>query len=79
MALFMQRYSGNKENSEKLKELEKRWVERNKPFLPNDTRHPHTILANYRTEMAFSEDHVDGELDWDFLTDPFDLEEDLLK
>jgi hypothetical protein len=29
--------------------------------------------------MAFLEDQVDAELDWDFLTDPFDIEEDLME
>ena len=69
MTLFMQRYSRNKDNSEKLKELEKHWVERNKPFLPRDDRSPRTVLANYCAELQFSEDTVDAELDWLFLHD----------
>ena len=54
-------------------------MECNKPFLPNDSRRPQTILANYCSEMAFLEDQVDAELDWEFLTDPFDPKEDLLE
>ncbi len=70
MALFLQRYCKNRDNNDKLREAELRWIERNKPHLPRDDRTPRTILANYCAEMQFTEDHVDAELDWDFLSGP---------
>ena len=70
MALFIQRYARDRSNAEVIKALEAQWVERNKPFLPRDDRMPRTILANYCAEFEFSEDMVDTEMDWDFLTEP---------
>lgn len=69
MALFLQRYSQDRANSTTMKEAEERWVQRNKKFLPRDSRSPHTILANYCAEMEFTEDQVDMELDWDYLAE----------
>lgn len=69
MALFLQRYSGNRSNQDTIREAEARWVERNKRHLPRDDRTPRTILANYCAEMNFTEDKIDSELDWDFLRD----------
>ena len=68
MAIWLLRYFKDKSNSDTMKAVEARWVERNKKFLPRDDRSPRTILANYCAEMVFSEDQVDSELDWDFLT-----------
>jgi hypothetical protein len=75
MALFLQRYSRDRNNAAIIKEAEERWVQRNKKFLPRDNRSPQTILANYCAELEFSEDQVDAELDWDFLVDPDDMGE----
>jgi hypothetical protein len=69
MALFLQRYSRDRNNAAIIKEAEEQWVQRNKKFLPRDDRTPKTILANYCAELEFSEDQVDAELDWDFLAD----------
>ena len=70
MALFLQRYSKNRDNLSTIKEAETRWVECNKKHLPRDTWTPRTILANYCAELQFAEDQVDNELDWEFLHDP---------
>ncbi len=78
MAIFLQRYSRNRDNAEVVKEAEDRWITRNKPFLPRDDRTPRTILANYCSELNFDEDKVDGELDWDYLFDSDSAEEDVL-
>ena len=70
MALFLQRYCRNRANANSIKESELRWVERNKKFLPRDDRTPRTVLANYCAELQFTEDQVDSELDWGFLSNP---------
>ena len=70
MALFLQRYSKNRDNLSTIKEAETFWMERNKKHLPRDTRTPRTILTNYCAELQFAEDQVDNELDWEFLHDP---------
>ena len=75
MAIFVNRYSRNRDNATALRDIEARWVERNKPHLPRDERTPRTILANYCAEMEFSEEQVDYELDWDYLHDPSGAEE----
>ena len=75
MAIFVNRYSRNRDNATAIREIEARWVERNKPHLPRDDRSPRTILANYCAEMDFSEEQVDFELDWDYLHDPSGAEE----
>ena len=75
MAIFVNRYSRNRDNATALREIEARWVERSKPHLPRDERSPRTILANYCAEMEFSEEQVDYELDWDYLHDPSGAEE----
>lgn len=75
MAIFTNRYFRNRDNANAIRELEARWVERNKPHLPRDDRTPRTILANYCAEMEFSEEQVDYELDWDYLHDPTGAEE----
>ena len=72
MAIWLLRYFKDKSNSETMQAVETRWVERNKKFLPRDDRSPRTILANYCAEMEFSEDKVDSELDWDFLSTAVD-------
>jgi hypothetical protein len=51
----------------KIATTENRWMERNKPFLPRDSRSPGTILANYCAEMGFEDTQVEDELDWDYL------------
>ena len=70
MALFLQRYCKDRANTDAIKESEQRWIERNKKFLPRDDRTPRTVLANYCAELQFSEDTVDMELDWEFLSNP---------
>lgn len=77
MAIFVNRYSCNRENANALREIEARWVECNKPHLPCDDRTPRTILANYCAEMEFLEEQVDFELDWGYLHDPTRAEEEL--
>ena len=68
MAIWLLRYFKDKSNSDTMQAVETRWVERNKKFLPRDDRSPRTILANYCAEMDFTENMVDSELDWDFLS-----------
>lgn len=68
MAIWLLRYFKDKSNTDTMQAVEARWVERNKKFLPRDDRSPRTILANYCAEMEFSENKVDSELDWDFLS-----------
>jgi hypothetical protein len=70
MALFLRRYCRDRNNQETITASEARWVERNKKFLPRDDRTPRTVLANYCSELQFTEDTVDNELDWNFLHDP---------
>jgi hypothetical protein len=69
MALYLQRYSRDRNNAATIKEAEERWLTRNKPFLPQDSRTPRTILANYCSELQFAEDKVDAELDWAYMVD----------
>jgi hypothetical protein len=78
MAIYLQRYSRNRDNAEALKEAEANWVSRNKPFLPRDDRTPRTILANYCAELNFQPNKVDDELDWDYLNDPEPMDDDTL-
>ena len=68
MAIWLLRYFKDKSNSGTMRAVETRWVDRNKKFLPRDDRTPRTILANYCAEMEFTEDKIDSELDWDFLS-----------
>jgi len=75
MALYLQRYCKDKSHADTIRQneqrwVEQRWVERNKKFLPRDDRSPRLILANYCSEMNFTEDQVDSELDWDYLYSP---------
>ena len=70
MAIYLKRYCKDKSHSEVIRQNELRWVERNKKFLPRDDRSPRLVLANYCTEMNFTEEQVDNELDWDFLYAP---------
>lgn len=72
MAIWLLRYFKDKSNTDTMAAVEARWVERNKKFLPRDDRTPRTILANYCTEMEFTEEQVDDELDWDYLSAPAD-------
>jgi hypothetical protein len=67
MAVFLQRYYTKRENAEDIQAAETRWKERNKAFLPRDSRTPATILANYCAEMGFDDAKVEEELDWDYL------------
>ena len=77
MAVFIQRYSTKRENADAIKEAENRWMERNKPFLPRDSRSPGTILANYCAEMGFDDTQVEDELDWDYLAVNSVVDDDL--
>ena len=70
MAIFLIRYFKENSNAGTLQEAETCWVGRNKKYLPWDNRSPRTILANYCAEMEFSENQVDNELDWEFLSTP---------
>jgi hypothetical protein len=79
MALYLQRYSRDRNNVDTIKEAEERWVTRNKRFLPQDSRTPRTILANYCSELQFGEDKVDAELDWPSLVDDEFVEGALLE
>jgi hypothetical protein len=67
MALFLKRYSSDRGNQATIRDAESRWLERNKKHLPRDDRSPRTILTNYCAELNFTEDSVDGELDWGYL------------
>jgi hypothetical protein len=67
MALFLKRYSADRNNSASIQAAEARWMERNKKFLPCNDHTPQTILANYCAEMRFTDDVVDNELDWEYL------------
>jgi hypothetical protein len=68
MAIWLLRYFKDKSNADTMAAVETRWVERNKKYLPRDDRTPRTILANYCAEMEFTDEKVDAELDWDFLS-----------
>lgn len=68
MALFLKRYASDRGNQATIRDAETRWKERNKKHLPRDDRSPRTILANYCTELNFTEDSIDDELDWGFLS-----------
>ena len=68
MALFLTRYTRTGDNASTVKEAEQRWIDRNKKRLPHDDRTPRTILTNYCAEMQFTEEQVDNELDWTYLT-----------
>ncbi len=70
MALFLKRYASDRNNQDTICDAELHWKERNKKFLPRDDRSPRTILANYCSELNFTKDTVDDELDWDFLASP---------
>ena len=68
MAIWLLWYFKDKSNAGTMQAVETRWVDRNKKFLPCNDRTTRTILGNYCTEMEFTEDKVDAELDWDFLS-----------
>lgn len=70
MTLFLQQYCKDRGHEEIIRQNELCWVERNKKFLPRDDHSPCLILANYCTEMDFTEDKIDSELDWDYLSTP---------
>ena len=50
-----------------IKDVEKNWVYRNKPYLAGESRTPSTVAMAYIADTAgMCEEIIDAELDWNY-------------
>jgi hypothetical protein len=63
---FLRRYHRDCSNTAMIKEAERAWVEKNKPYLRDMT--PKKVFYTYCERMGLSKDQVIKEMDWDFFS-----------
>jgi hypothetical protein len=66
---FLRRYHRDCINTALIKEAERAWVEKNKPYLRDKDETPKKVFYTYCERMGLSEDQVIEEMDWDFFSD----------
>jgi hypothetical protein len=52
-----------------IKEAEREWVEKNKPYLWDKDETPKKVFYTYCERMGLSEDQVIEQMDWDFFSE----------
>jgi hypothetical protein len=66
---FLRRYYRDHTNMAAIDEVERAWIEKNKPFLQDNNKAPRKVFYTYCDSMGLTENQVIKEMDWDFFLD----------